>query len=253
MDGYSDADVGCGFSQGVGNPMFFAAAQAYIRAYLAATQHPSFYRGWLENQIIKHSAAYRALTGKDYVPYTLTLDRSSNEGIPVRRAIIPTEAGASRGMLAFYLKGERAMLGLFPQAQYILSTAPSVNDFRGDFADVYDTPVGSDTYRKAAASIQATLDKYLNQYEHQPCGQARIQVSHTFIFVNGAIELERLVDDERKLGRRAQYFNIGTLLPNDCTARMPFFIDSAHLSDNGMDVIGRFYADKILVADGLKN
>jgi hypothetical protein len=33
MDGFNDAEAGCGFSQGVGNPMFFAAAKAYITAF----------------------------------------------------------------------------------------------------------------------------------------------------------------------------------------------------------------------------
>jgi hypothetical protein len=134
MDGFNDAGVGCGYSQGVGNPMYYAAAQAYITAYLFATRRPVFYRGWLENQVIKYSAAYRVLTGKEYVPDTLIVDQTSNEAVTARRAIIPTEMGAARGILAFYLKGERAMLDLFPQARFILSTQPTVNDFHGDFA-----------------------------------------------------------------------------------------------------------------------
>jgi hypothetical protein len=253
MDGFNDAVTGCGFSQGIGNPMFFAAAKAYIAAYLAAPQHPVFYRGWLENKIIKYSATYRALTGKEYVPYTLTIDQSSTETTTARRAIIPTKIGDARGMLAFYLKGERAMLGLFPQARFILSTAPMVNDFHGDFADVYATPVGSDTYQKAAASLQATLEKYLGQNEDIPCDLSHNQISQTYIFVNGALELERLVDSQQKLGRQVQYFNIGAELPSDREARKPFFIDSAHMSDKGMDVVGHFYAEKILAADGFKN
>ena len=252
MDGSNDAAAGCGFSQGVGNPMFFAAAKAYITAFLSTTRRPAFYRGWLENQIIKYSATYRALTGKEYIPFTLTIDQSSTETTTTLRAIIPTEIGASRGMLAFYLKGERAMLGLFPQARFILSTEPTVNDFRGDFSDIYDSPIGSSAYRKAAVTLQAALEKYLSQYEHLPCGEHDNQVSKTYIYVNGAIELERLVEGQQKLGLKVQYFNIGAELPGDRTARMPFFIDGEHLSDKGMDVIGRFYAEKILAADGLR-
>jgi hypothetical protein len=222
MDGFNDAVTGCGFSQGIGNPMFFAAAKAYIAAYLAAPQHPVFYRGWFENQIIKYSAAYRALTGKEYVPYTLVIDQSSTETTTARRAIIPTKIGDARGMLAFYLKGERAMLGLFPQARFILSTAPMVNDFHGDFADVYETPVGSDTYQKAAAALQATLEKYLSKNEDIPCDLNHNQISQTYVFVNGALELERLVAGQQKLGRQVQYSNIGAELPSDREARKPF-------------------------------
>jgi hypothetical protein len=68
--------------------------------------------------------------------------------------------------------------------------------------------------------------------------------------VNGAIELERLVDDQRNLGREVQYYNAGTEFPNDRNARIPFFIDPAHMADKGMDILGRFYAEKILAVDG---
>jgi hypothetical protein len=60
MDGFNDAGVGCGYSQGVGNPMYYAAQRAYITAYLFATRHPVFYRGWFENEVIKHSASWTA-------------------------------------------------------------------------------------------------------------------------------------------------------------------------------------------------
>jgi hypothetical protein len=249
MDGFNDAGAGCGFSQGVGNPMYFAAQQAYITAYLFATRRPVFYRGWLENQLIKHSAGYRAFTGKEYVPDTLTVDRTSDETMTARRAIIPTEMGAARGILAFYLKGERAMLSLFPQARFILSTQPTVNDFRGDFVDIYDSPMDSDAHRKAAAAREAAVEQYLSQYEHLPCGHDHAQVSFTYDFVIGAIQLERLADEARELGREVQYYNVGTEFSNDRDARMPYFIDPAHMGDKGMDVLGRFYAEKILAVD----
>src|SRR5262245_3359961 len=57
MDGHNDAGVGCGFGQGVGNPMFFATVQSFVDGYLYASQKPVFYRGWLENNLIKYSAA----------------------------------------------------------------------------------------------------------------------------------------------------------------------------------------------------
>jgi hypothetical protein len=250
MDGFNDAGTGCDYSQGIGNPMFYAAAQAYITAYMFAVRHPVFYRGWLENQIVKYSAAYRALTGKEYVPYTLTVDPTNDETMITGRAIIPTKNGAARGILAFYLKGERAMLGLFPQARFILSTQPTVNDFHGDFIDIYDSPMDSDAHRQAAAGREAAVEQYLTQYQDQPCEHSHAQVSRTYIFVNGAIELERLVDDQRNLGREVQYYNAGTEFPNDRNARIPFFIDPAHMADKGMDILGRFYAEKILAVDG---
>ena len=41
--------------------------------------HPVFYRGWLENELIKHSKAYRIITGKQYVPDDQIFDQSSSE------------------------------------------------------------------------------------------------------------------------------------------------------------------------------
>jgi hypothetical protein len=249
MDGFNDAGAGCGYSQGVGNPMYYAIAQAYITAYLFSTQRPVFYRGWFENELIKHSAAYRTLTGKQYVPNTLVLDSTSSDANQSRRAIIPTKIGQSRDILAFYLKAERLMLDLFPKARYILSTQPSANQFSGDFVDIYDSPSDSDAHRQAMAARDAALETYLTYYQDKMCTIANQQPAFTYIFVESAIQLERLVDRERADGRDVSYFNIGTLFPDARADRIPNFIDSAHLSDKGSDMIGRFYAEKILTAD----
>src|ERR1700730_5986533 len=135
MDGFNDAGVGCNYSQGPGNPMYFATMRSYIDGYLMSTLRPTFYRGWLENEVIRHSKAYRIFTGKEYVPDDQMFDQSSHEDMAVRRQIIPTKVGEARQMLAFYLASERGMLNLFPKAGYILSTQPVVNQFTGDFND----------------------------------------------------------------------------------------------------------------------
>ena len=79
MDGFNDAGVGCNYSQGPGNPMYFATMRSYIDGYLMSTLHPVFYRGWLENELIKHSKAYRIITGKQYVADDQIFDQSSSE------------------------------------------------------------------------------------------------------------------------------------------------------------------------------
>lgn len=249
MDGFNDAGAGCGYSQGVGNPMYYAAIQAYVTAYLFGTQRPVFYRGWFENQLIKYSAAYRDLTGKEYVPYTLTLDHRQDETTAARLAIVPTKLAAARDILEFYIKAQQLMLGLFPRAKYILSTQPTVNDFRGDFVDIYDSPPGSEDHWKAAAARADALEKYLTVYQELLCGHDNAQISFTYDFVGGAIGLEQLVEDQKKLGRDVYYYNTGSLFPNDREARKPFFIDPVHLSDKGMDTLGRLYAERILATD----
>jgi hypothetical protein len=249
MDGFNDAGVGCNYSQGPGNPMYFATMRSYIDGYLMSTLRPVFYRGWLENQLIRHSKAYRIITGKDYVADDQIFDQSSSEDSPVRRQIIPTKVGEARQMLAFYIASERGMLNLFPRAGYILSTQPVVNQFTGDFNDIYQYPVGSPERNAAIEKRTVALEGYLKQYENEACGQATGQPASTYIFGNGAVQLEQLADEETAHGRLVEYYNIGTLFPDPRPERMPFFIDPPHLTDKGMDVIGKFYAEKILAAD----
>jgi hypothetical protein len=94
-----------------------------------------------------------------------------------------------------------------------------------------------------------SLEGYLTEHENEMCGQNIAQPSFTYIFGNGAVQLEQLADEEAARGRVIEYYNIGTLFPDPRTKRMPYFIVAPHLSDNGLDVIGIFYAEKILAAD----
>jgi hypothetical protein len=251
MDGFNDAGVGCNYSQGPGNPMFFAMMRSYMNGYLMSTYHPVFYRGWLENELIKHSKAYRIITGKQYVPDDQIFDQSSQEDMEVRRQIIPTKVGEARQMLAFYIAAERGMLNLFPRASYILSTQPVVNQFTGDFNDIYQYPVGSPERNAAIEKRTVSLEGYLTQHENETCGQVTAKPANIYIFGNGAVQLEQLVNEVAAHGRQVEYYNIGTLFPDPRTERMPYFIDPPHLTDKGMDAIGKFYAEKILAADHL--
>jgi hypothetical protein len=249
MDGFNDAGVGCNYSQGPGNPMYFATMRSYIDGYLMSTLHPVFYRGWLENELIKHSKAYRLITGKKYVANDQIFDQSSPEQELVRRQIIPTKVGQARQMLAFYLASERGMLNLFPAARYILSTQPVVNPLSSDFDDIYEHPDGSPERQAAIEKRIVNLETYLTQHENELCGQGTAHPAITYIFDNGALQLKQLVDQEAARGRAVAYYNIGTLFPLSRPDRMPYFIDPPHLTDKGMDVIGKFYAEKILAAD----
>lgn len=250
MDGSIDATIGCAESQGVMNPQFFAVMQAFINAYFS-TSGVTFYRGWLENQIVKYSAAYRALTGKEYIPNTLAFDEShdANGRDQLRRSVIvPTKLGEAVDMVGFYLKAEDAMIRLYPEAGYIVSTGPSVNDFRGDFVDVYDSD-DPQVHEAAMAKRSKELDKYLAAHAAEPCNVKTYPPSYTYIVGKGAFGLERLAADYRARGRHIEYKNIGVLMPNDREQRLPYFIDTNHLSDKGADLIGEFYARRILAAE----
>src|SRR4029077_17041958 len=120
------------------------------------------------------------ITGKQYVPDDQIFDQSSSEDMAIRRQIIPTKVGEARQMLAFYLAGERGMLNLFPRAKYILSTQPTVNQFTGDFNDIYQHPVGSPERNAAIEKRTAALETYLTQNENKMCGQSTAQPSYTY-------------------------------------------------------------------------
>lgn len=232
--------------------MYSATFRTYIDGYLFSTHRPVFYRGWFENELIKHSTAYRTITGRKYVSQAQLFDDSSAEDRQIRRQIIATKVGQSRDVLAFYLKSIKAMLKLYPDAGYILSTQPTVNQFSGDFVDIYQSPEGSEARRAAMAKRERDLEAYLKHYENEPCGAKALQPSFTYIFGNSAIQLDRLAEDMRAHGRNVKYYNAGTLFPDVRPERMPYFIDPAHLSDKGNDVLGKFYAERILAPNAME-
>ena len=182
MDGFNDAGVGCNYSQGPGNPMYFATMRSYIDGYLMSTLRPVFYRGWLENKLIKHSKAYRIITGKQYVPDDQMFDQSSHEDPVFRRQIIPTKVGEARQMLAFYIAAERGMLNLFPRASYILSTQPVVNQFTGDFNDIYQYPVGSPERKAAIEKRTEDRSKAISRSMRTRCADKSPRSRPTLIF-----------------------------------------------------------------------
>jgi hypothetical protein len=250
MDGLADASVGCAISQGLMNPVYFPAMKDFLTAYFGV-QRPAYYRGWLENQIIKYSVAYRTITKQSYIPYNFVFDRNDNDNSrnSMQKVIVPTKIGEARQMLEFYLKAEQAMLKLYPKAKYLLSTAPVANQFSGDFVDVYDHMDEPEVHAAAVARRAHDLDLYLDAYANEDCGTKTYDPAQTYVFVKGAFELEGLVNRAHSDGRAVEYYNTGRLFPDARTERIPYFINPSHLSDKGDDVIGKFYAGRILAAD----
>jgi hypothetical protein len=152
-------------------------------------------------------------------------------------------------MLAFYLKAQEATLKLFPKAKYVLSTQPMVNQFTGDFTDVYANMEDPEVHRAAMLRRARAVEHNLEVHEDEWCNTQSFAPSFIYLYVNGAIQLEFLAERARARGQFVEYHNMGRLFPDDRTARMPYFIDAAHISDKGADVLGRFYAERIHSAD----
>ena len=252
MDGHNDAGVGCAYSQGVINPLYYPAMKGIVEGYLGSTNaRPTFYRGWFENEIIKYSVAYRSLTGKNYIANPLIYDEQNDDDTrgELRKIIVPTKIGEARAMLAFYVKAQEAIVGLFPNARYILSTQPIVNQFTGEFVDV-SASEDPKVHRGAMDKRSRDLDLYLRANEAQWCNAKSFVSSFVYIYVKGAFEVEQLAERFRSKGRFVEYYNTGLLFPNERNDRLPFFIDAAHLTDKGADVLGKFYAERILSGEG---
>jgi hypothetical protein len=252
MDGHNDAGVGCANSQGVTNPLFFPVIKSYIDAYLGAgNTRPVFYRGWFENELIRFSAAYRTITGKRFISNPQVYDETNKDATrdELRKVIVPTKIGAARDMLRFYVKATDASLSLFPHAKYILSTQPMANVFTGDFVDVYK-PGQSEADAAAMAKREQDLELYLKATENDMCNSETYIPSFTYVWVKGAFELEKLAAAKRAEGRFVEYDNIGRVFPNERADRLKYFMDAAHLSDEGAAVIGKFFGSRILAADG---
>jgi hypothetical protein len=155
-------------------------------------------------------------------------------------------------MLQFYIKATKASLSLFPRAKYILSTQPLVNQFTGDFVDVY-RPSQLEADPIAMAKREEALEIYLKANEDTICNTETYIPSFTYVFVKGAFELEKLAAQERATGRFVEYHNIGRIFPDGRADRIKYFIDAPHLSDNGAREIGKFYATRILQANESAN
>ena len=251
MDGHNDAVVGCGNSQGVTNPLYFPILKSYIDAYVGSSVgRPVFYRGWLENELIRVSAAYRTLTGLSYIRNPQIYDQTNNDTTrgELRKVIVPTKLSAAREMLRFYVKATEASLALFPHAKYVLSTQSMANSFSGDFVDVYKaSQLEADA--PAMAKHEQALETYLAYNENKACNTENYVPSFTYVFVKGAFELEKLAAAKRAEGRFVEYHNIGRVFPNERADRLKYFIDAAHVGDEGASVIGKFYATRIRAAD----
>ncbi len=254
MDGHNDAGVGCAYSQGVANPLYFPAMKNLVDAYSATgLARPVYLRSWIENELIYYSTAYRALTGKKYIPAS-NVDATSHDAArnTAAKVVVPTKIGAARDMLQFYIKATKASLSLFPRAKYILSTQPLANEFTGDFVDVYkSSQLEADA--TAMAKREETLEIYLKANEEKICNTETYIPSFTYVFVKGAFELEKLAARARTTGRFVEYHNIGRIFPNARADRLKYFIDTVHISDRGAQEIGKFYANRVLQADRSTN
>jgi hypothetical protein len=246
MDGTNDVAVACAHSQGAGYVMHYALMDAYMKAYVFGQLHPELYRGWLENELVKYSAAYRRITGKAPVDFDVLLD-ARDPGVG-RSVIRQTSWADVERQLELYIQTESEMVDLFPHARIILSTQPLPYSFETMFGRVYqsrDTAGEAD----ATAELKEQIDQIRTRSEGKQCGLDLWEDARNWFMPTAALRLEALANQYRNSGRSIQYVNTGALFPNVMADRSRFFIDPVHLNDLGMEIVARFYSEMILAAD----
>lgn len=246
MDGTNDVAVACAHSQGAGHVMHYALMDAYMKAYVFGQRHPELYRSRLENELIRHSAAYRGITGKMPVDFDLILDaRDPGVGRSVVRRT--TWADVER-QLELYVQTESEMVDLFPRAKIVLSTQPLPLKFEAMFGSIYR---GRGTAEEATAvgTLTSQLEEIRVASQGKRCGLELWEDARRWFMPMSALRLEAMANQYRNVGRNVQYVNAGALFPNSMAERDRFFIDPVHLNDLGMDVVARFYSAMILAAD----
>jgi hypothetical protein len=246
MDGTNDVAVACAHSQGAGYVMHYALIDAYMKAYVFGQLHPEFYRGWLENELIKYSFAYRKITGKAPIDFDVHLDtRDPDVG---RSVIRPTTWLDVERQLELYIQTESEIVDLFPRIKVILSTQPLPFDFENMFGRVYEAQDIAERHN-ATVDLKARLDALRPDSVGKQCGLDLWDDARSWFMPGSALRLEALANQYRDAGREVQYVNAGALFPNLMVDRNAFFIDPVHLNDVGMDVVARFYAGTILASD----
>jgi len=229
MDGHNDIAVCSAHSQGAAVPLYYPQMKSYIDGYMTSQASPPFYRGWLENQIIKYSAAYRAITKKQYVPKNQYITRAEGwerVGVDVKWDDIEKQ-------VVFYLHAQELILGLSPHTKYTLSLQPVTVSFSQIFDENND-----DLNALAKANRNKSFGGPVPFY----------QLTLSYFFSRAEQGLEALTAKYSK-STDVQYINIGSYLPEDFEDRKNFLIDNMHLNDEGQDLVGKAYAYNVMSRD----
>ncbi|MEQ8832479.1 MAG: hypothetical protein RLW87_21920 [Alphaproteobacteria bacterium] len=248
FDGFNDASVGCGYAQGAMYPMYFAIMKSYIEGYLLNSTNPPFYRGEFFNELLKHSHAVRKISGESYIEKNQAYDENNTEA--TYRGVINPDAkvGDAPRMVDFYVKAQRTIANRFSDANVIFTTQPSTQQVNNLWSDYYHQ-AGTGLYLSRRESLIKRYDESIAPIADQPCNKATYNPAMYYVYAMGALGVEAYVEELRQAGRNASYYNTSMLLPAGIPERRNYFIDVVHLKDNGMDIVGRFLAGRILRSD----
>ena len=224
MNGRNDIAVCTDHNEGLAKFMHYAVIASYVYGYLEQGGGTSFYRGELENFLVKNSAAYRSLTGKVYIPrkqYVIKKYGQNMVGTKVTWKDV-------EGQIEFYVRVQESFLGISDKAKYILSLQPLVHGYSTIFNKMTDEE----------------LKKYaIDNPEKVP--------AYNFSSLYFYREAQRRLGELAKAyqGRADVQYVYSGIVFDDRTDDGTNFFDEAHMTDLGEDKVAKLYALMILRRD----
>ncbi|MEW6264261.1 MAG: hypothetical protein AB1641_14420 [Thermodesulfobacteriota bacterium] len=209
-------------NEDVGNHFTASTFRNYFDGYLYRQEQPDFFRGRLENWLIKHSFAYRRLTGKKYVP-------PSTPGFIARGR---NWSDVDR-TVTFYLSVQEAFLNACPGCRYILSTQPLYTPRRRLMTD--------EELKRAAEEY-----KDLSIHGHMITSPKFYDTILMYAYTNLIKKTKALCD---RYPARCRYQAMDRIFPAEDREKKKYFVDEVHFTDLGNAFIADFYARTILEAD----
>ncbi len=227
MDGRNDIAVAFHDCEGPGNPLHCNNMKSYIQGYLVEGRGTSFYRGWLENQLIKYSMVYRTITGKLYIPN----NRNLLEFYGSTRMVEPFKGDQVPRIIQFYVNTLENIVCLFPKAKYIITLQPLAIDY----ADIFGLS-------------EEQIDVVRNLLKTAECGPKDYGGSMV-LFWNQVVKDVPSMLSKYSRDKTCIFKNMRELFPKAGAQRRKFFLDEVHMPDAGQELVAIYYAYTILASD----
>jgi hypothetical protein len=247
MDAHNDAVTACAQGSGAGAPLAWPKF-VYLANGGALNETSPLLDGALRRSALVRLVTGMAPTQHAGTPRGLYVDGSE----PDERFRIKLEGLKVREedrQVDFYLQAQRNVLSLFHRSSVLFSTQPYYYDnavspsYRPAFG-----PAASDATR---AGLRDDLDRFMRQKGQAPCSSELASQMLGYFAGRSGLLLRELagVAQAAETSRKVVYTNTEAVFPYEGKARAPYFIDNAHMSDEGQDRIARFFAALILSAE----
>lgn len=246
MDGCNDAASYGNACAGIGNPMFWPNMLYRIRG--------EELRSPLAQFLAERSGLFRRLSGispDKAVGDDLIVDYDAPD--PRFQVKFPSPISGLEEQLGFYLEAQRSILRKFPESRFILSTQPIHPIY---FPSYLPSFAETDPTRRAEfrAKLSEELDRWMAPRLDMGFEDHSNEVwpGTAYFLAKAALELERLTAEAReKNWRGAVYVNAEMALLASEEERNSFFMDQCHLTNEGHERLGSYYASVVLGLDGL--